>query len=155
MAGRYDRFKSLDEMELGEKFYTPSRTVTEADCVFFTSLAGLKAPVFVDAEYCKKHGKFGQRLVPGLLTASYTAGMMEDILGPYTQAALELSKLTFDKPLFHGDTISCVITVTEKKDTSKPNVGILGILAEQFNQKEEKVFSLSGKFLMMKQRFDE
>jgi len=155
MPGRYDRFKSLDEMALGEKFYTTSRTITEADCVMFTSLAGLKAPVFVDAEYCKKHGKFGQRLVPGLLTASYTAGMMEDILGPYTQAALELSKLTFDKPLFHGDTISCIITVTEKRDTKKPDIGILGILAEQHNQHEERVFSLSGKFLMFKKRFEE
>jgi len=155
MGSRYDRFKTLDEMELGEKFYTPSRTVTEADCVLFTSLAGLKAPLFVDAEYSRKHGKYGQRVVPGLLTASFTAGMMEDILGPFTLAALELSKLTFDAPLFHGDTISCIITVTEKKDTKKPDVGILGILAEQFNQKEEKVFSLSGKFLMLKQRFKE
>ena len=153
MGNRYDRFKSLDEMELGEEFHTPGRTITEADCVMFTSLAGLKAPVFVDEEYCRKHGKFGKRLVPGLLTASYTAGMMEDILGPYTQAALELGRLTFHKPLFHGDTIHCVITVAGKKDTSRPDVGILDIVAEQFNQNDDKVFSLTGKFLMTKARF--
>jgi acyl dehydratase len=152
MASRYDRFKSLDEMELGEQFHSPGRTVTEADCVLFTGIAGLKAPVFVDEEYCRKHGKFGRRLVPGLLTASFTAGMMEDILGPFTLAAIELSQLRFTRPLFHGDTINCVITVTDKKDSSKPGLGVLTILAQQFNQHGEQVFELSGKFLMLKSR---
>ncbi len=155
MGNRYDRFKTLDEMALGEEFHTPGRTVTEADCVLFTSLAGLKAPLFVDDEYARKHGKYGRRVVPGLLTASFTAGMMEDILGPFTLAALELGSLTFTHPLFHGDTISCVITVTEKSDTSKPNIGILSIKAEQFNQNDKKVFELTGKFLMLKQRMAE
>ena len=155
MGNRYDRFKTLDEMALGEEFHTPGRTVTEADCVLFTSLAGLKAPLFVDDEYARKQGKYGRRVVPGLLTAAFTAGMMEDILGPFTLAALELGSLTFTKPLFHGDTIHCVITVTEKSDTRKPNVGILSIKAEQFNQNDEKVFELTGKFLMLKQRIAE
>ena len=62
----YDRFKPLDDMSEGEKFWSSGRTVTEADCVMFTSLAGLKAPLFVDAEYAKKHGKYGQRVVPGV-----------------------------------------------------------------------------------------
>jgi acyl dehydratase len=155
MSNRYDRFKTLNEMALNEEFHTPARTVTEADCVVFTSLAGLKAPLFIDAEYSRKHGKYGRRVGPGLLTASFTAGMMEDILGPFTLAALELGSLTFTKPLFHGDTIHCVITVANKSDTRKPNVGILTIKAEQFNQNDEKVFELTGKFLMLKERVGE
>ena len=80
---------------------------------------------------------------------------MEDVLGPFTQAAVELGSLTFTKPLFHGDTIHCVITVANKTDTSKPAVGILTIKAEQFNQNDEKVFELTGKFLMLKVRVGE
>lgn len=70
-------------------------------------------------------------------------------------AALELGSLTFTKPLFHGDTIHCVITVVDKTDTRKPTVGILTIEAEQFNQNDEKVFELTGKFLMLKERVGE
>jgi acyl dehydratase len=152
MGNRYDRFKALNEMALGEEFHSPGRTVTEADCVLFTGLAGLKAPLFVDAEYSRVHGKYGRRVVPGLLTASFTAGMMEDILGPFTLAALELSTLKFTHPLFHGDTIHCIITVTGKADTSKPDVGVLTIRAQQFNQDDQQVFELTGKFLMLKDR---
>lgn len=152
MGSRYDRFKSLDEMALGEEFHSPGRTVTEADCVLFTGLAGLKAPLFVDEEYARKHGKYGRRVVPGLLTAAFTAGMMEDILGPFTLAALELSTLKFTHPLFHGDTLSCVVTVADKADTSKPDVGILTIRAQQFNQHAQQVFELTGRFLMLKSR---
>lgn len=146
--GMYDRYKPLDDMSEGESFWSHGRTVTEADCVVFTSLAGLKAPLFVDAEYAKKHSKYGQRVVPGLLTAAFTAGMMEDILGPYVLAALELKELKFTAPLFHGDTINCIFTITAIKETSKPDVGKLTVLAEMFKQGEEKVFEWTGTFLM-------
>jgi acyl dehydratase len=48
-----------------------------------------------------------------------------------------------------------VITVADKTDTRKPNIGILTIKAEQFNQNDEKVFELTGKFLMLKERVGE
>ena len=150
--GIYDRFKPLNDMSEGEKFWSAGRTVTEADCVMFTCLAGLKAPLFVDAEYARKHGKYGQRIVPGLLTAAFTAGMMEDVLGPYVLAALEIKELKFVKPLFHGDTINCVFTITKIKETSKPDVGVLSILAEMFKQGEEKVFEWNASFLMRRSK---
>jgi len=151
--GRYDRYKPLDEMEVGEQFWSHGRTVTEADCVLFTSLAGLKAPLFIDEEYSKAHGKYGRRVVPGLLTAAFTAGMMEDILGPYVLAALELSTLRFTAPLYHQDTIHCVFTIQEIKPTSKPDAGVLVILAEMYKQDDTKVFELTGSFIMKRSRF--
>ncbi|HEV2557448.1 MAG TPA: MaoC/PaaZ C-terminal domain-containing protein [Microvirga sp.] len=152
--GMYDRYKSLDEMSEGEKFWSHGRTVTETDCVIFTSLAGLKAPLFVDAEYASKHGKFGKRLVPGLLTAAFTAGMMEDILGPYALAALELRELKFLKPVFHNDTVNCIFTVQSIDHTSTQDTGVLTALAEMFKQDREKVFEWTGVFLMKRTKFD-
>lgn len=152
MADPYDRFQALDEMAVGQEFRSPDCTVTEADCLLFTGLAGLKAPPRVADDHGRKRGQYGQRVAPGLLMAAFTAGMMEDMLGPFALAALDLSMLKFTQPIFHGDTIHCVITVTDKADTANADEGVLSIRAQQFNQHDEQVFELIGKFLMLKCR---
>jgi acyl dehydratase len=55
---------------------------------------------------------------PGLLTASIAAGMLEDILGKYTLAALGLDKFKFKAPVKIGDTLHSEIHVEGLKDTS-------------------------------------
>ena len=94
--------KTYDEYAVGEKFTSYARTMTEADLVNYTNLAGLKLPLFIDVEYCRKHSIFKERVFPGLLTASIAAGMLEDILGKYTLAALGLDKFKF-KGRLSGD----------------------------------------------------
>ena len=91
--------KTYEEYSIGEKFTSYARTMTEADLVNYTCLAGLKLPLFIDDEFCKKHSIFGTRVFPGLMTASIAAGMLEDILGKYTLAALGLDKFKFSAPV--------------------------------------------------------
>jgi methionine synthase II (cobalamin-independent) len=87
--------KQFEDYRLGEEFESYARTVTETDIVNFTCFAGLKLPMFIDEEFSKKHSLYGTRVAPGLMTASLAAGMLEDILGKYTLAALGLDRFKF------------------------------------------------------------
>lgn len=142
--------KIYEEYSLGEKFQSYSRYMTEADLVNYTNLAGLKLPLFIDEEFCKKHSMFGTRVFPGLLTASIAAGMLEDILGKYTLAALGLDKFKFSAPVKIGDTLHCEITVEGKKDTSDGKRGVLTVRISVMNQKNEVPLEFWGSFMMRK-----
>lgn len=144
------RHKMFEEYEIGEVFKSYGRTIGEADLVSFTCFAGLKLPLFIDDEFCRKHTPFDGRIAPGFMTASITAGMMEDILGPYTLAALSLNDFVFSVPVRPGDTIHALITVENKRDTSDGKRGILTVKPETINQRNEKVLEFRGSFLMRK-----
>jgi acyl dehydratase len=140
--------KTYVEYSIGEKFMSYARTMTEADLVNYTNLAGLKLPLFIDAEFCKKHSMFGERVFPGLMTASIAAGMLEDILGKYTIAALGLDKFKFSAPVKIGDTLHSEITVEAKKDTSDGKRGVLTVRISVKNQKGETPLEFWGSFMM-------
>ena len=59
--------KMYEQYEIGEMFESYGRTITEADLVNYTCLAGLKLPMFIDEEFSRKHSIFGTRVAPGLL----------------------------------------------------------------------------------------
>lgn len=145
---QYERYRAFDDFVEGEVIRSLGRTVNEADVVIFTGLAGIKAPLFIDAEYAKTQSRYGRRIVPGLLTASLGAGMMEDILGPYVVAALEIDALKFLAPVFPGDTLSATIHVVATKPTSDGKHGVLTVRTLMTNQDELDVFEFRSKFLM-------
>lgn len=142
--------KTYEEYSLGEKFQSYSRYMTEADLVNYTNLAGLKLPLFIDEEFCKKHSIFGTRVFPGLLTASIAAGMLEDILGKYTLAALGLDKFKFNAPVRIGDTLHCDITVEGLKDVADGKRGVITVRISVMNQKNEMPLEFWGSFMMRK-----
>ena len=142
--------KTYEEYTVGEKFQSYARTMTEADLVNYTNLAGLKLPLFIDDEFCKKHSIFGTRVFPGLLTASIAAGMLEDILGKYTIAALGLDKFKFSAPVRIGDTLHSEITVEALKDTSDGQRGVITVRITVINQKKEVPLEFWGSFMMRK-----
>lgn len=142
--------KIYEEYAVGEVFESYGRTVTEADIVNFTCFAGLKLPMFIDEEFCKKHSMFGTRVAPGLMTASLAAGMLEDILGKYTLAALGLDRFKFTAPVKVGDTLHARITVEGKKDTSTAERGVLSVRVEVINQTGAVPLVFHGAFMMRK-----
>ena len=139
-----------NELEIGQKFRTIGRTITEADIVQFTSLAGLKLPVFIDDEWCRRNTPYGGRISPGLMTAAYAVGMMEDVLGGNTLAALSLDEFRFHLPVRPGDTLRAQVEVAGKRDTSDGVRGILRLTVQVLNQRDEGVMGFAGTFLMRK-----
>jgi 3-hydroxybutyryl-CoA dehydratase len=140
--------KTYDEYEIGEVFESYARTITEADIVNYTCFAGLKLPMFIDEEFSKKHSIFKTRVAPGLLTASIAAGMLEDILGKYTLAALGLDRFKFSAPVKAGDTLHSRITVEEMKDMSDKTRGVLTVRISVVNQTGVVPLEFWGSFMM-------
>lgn len=142
--------KTYDEYSIGEVFESYARTITEADIVNYTCFAGLKLPMFIDEEFSKKHSIFKTRVAPGLLTASIAAGMLEDILGKYTLAALGLDRFKFSAPVKAGDTLHTRITVEGKKDVSDQTRGVLTVRISVVNQTGVVPLEFWGSFMMRK-----
>ena len=142
--------KTFEEYLVGEVFDSYGRTITEADLVNFTCFAGLKLPMFIDEEFSRKHSLYGTRVVPGLMTASIAAGMLEDILGKYTLAALGLDRFKFRAPVKIGDTLHARITVEDLKDVSDKNRGVISVKVEVVNQEGVVPCEFHGAFMMRK-----
>lgn len=142
---------AFDDFQEGQTFDTHGRTVTEADIVNFTGMAGIRLPVFIDDEWCKANTPYGGRIAPGLMTGAFAVGMMEDVLGANTLAALALDGFRFHVPVRPGDTIRARVSITGKRDTSDGKRGILSLKVEVFNQRDELAMEFSGTFLMRKE----
>ncbi len=132
MAGLY-----FDELDVGQVFrHALSRTITEADNVFFTSMTHNPALLHLDEEYCRNETEYGQRLVNSCLTLSLMVGIsvIDTTLGTAV-ANLGWDEVRFPKPLFHGDTIRVETEVVELRDSrSRPDQGVVTFLHRAFNQ---------------------
>lgn len=142
--------KMFEDYEVGEEFTSYGRTITEADLTNYTNLAGLKLPMFIDEHFSKEHSIFGTRVLPGLFTASIAAGMLEDILGKYTLAALGLNDFKFSAPVKIGDTLKARITVEELKEIKEGTRGLITVKVEVVNQDDAVPCVFHGAFMMRK-----
>jgi acyl dehydratase len=98
------------EIEEGQIFTTPSKTLTDAHFLFFSGLTGDNHPIHYDVEYAKST-KFGAPLAHGLLLTGMTA------LGG-SNASFQIDGFVFVeqgsrflKPAKIGDTIHTQLTV--------------------------------------------
>jgi acyl dehydratase len=106
-----------DDYEVGERFTTLGRTLTNADIRMFIGATDASHPAHVDAEYCKRH-PFGKMTVPGALTIGVVDGIVVRYLVP---AGLKLAhygydKIRFLKPVYPGDTLSLRAEVIGKRE---------------------------------------
>ena len=137
MAGLY-----FDELKVGQVFkHAISRTLTEADNVFFSALTHNPALLHLDEEYCKQHTEFGQRIVNSCFTLGLMVGIsISDTTLGTAVANLGWDEVRFPKPLFHGDTIRVETEVLElRASKSRPDQGIVTFMHRAYNQHGELV----------------
>jgi acyl dehydratase len=114
-----------DEFNAGQKFFTARRTVTESDVTAFAGLSGDFNPLHTDAVYMADH-PMKKRIAHGMLGMSIATGLANQ-LGIYegtTLALLEM-KIKYTGAVFFGDTVQLEITVKEKKESKKPDRGVV------------------------------
>jgi acyl dehydratase len=141
------RGKTFDDLRIGDEVATIGRTITETDVVNFAGVSGDFHPEHMNDEYAKK-GPIGRRIVHGLLTTAAATGMVNQtgITEGTTIAVLEM-KQKFLKPVKFGDTIHSVFRIADKKETRKPDRGIVTATLTVLNQKDEAV--LEAEIVMM------
>ncbi len=148
MQGKY-----LDELNVGEEYITPSRTLTETDVVMFAAMSGDYNELHTSEEVMKG-SQFGKRLVHGLLGLSISHGLIFrlGILDGTAIALLGVDTWQFKGPLFFGDTIRVKVKIAEVRPSkSKPDRGILKLHMEIINQ-DDTVVQSGYKTLMMKRK---
>jgi acyl dehydratase len=96
----------FEDFQVGQRFTTPARTVTEADIANFAGVSGDFNPIHTDAEFARST-PFGERIAHGLLVLSMLTGLRQrsgHFEGTIV-AWLEIRNYRFLKPVFIGDTV--------------------------------------------------
>ena len=136
----------FEDLKVGDTYQGASKTMTPTHCIMFGGITGDRHPLHNDLEYCKARG-LPERVVHGSLNiATVTIGAcpLSDQLIDSVLFFLEQSA-RFIKPVFLGDTVSAVHTISEL--IPKQGKGILRIHSVMTNQRKEVV--LEGEQVFM------
>jgi acyl dehydratase len=134
----------FEDFEVGDTAVSQSRTVTESDIVNFIGISGIYEELHMSTEYIRKHSMFGKRIAPGPLTFTFQEGLFVQMgLMHHTgMALLAIENMTWPNPVFCGDTIHVEVEVLAKRETSKPDRGVLTFGHTVRNQTDEIVMTL-------------
>ncbi|WP_049970432.1 MaoC family dehydratase [Haladaptatus cibarius] len=128
MTGLY-----YEEFEVGETItHEKRRTVSESDNQQFCDMTMNQQPLHLDEEFASDT-QFGERLVNGLYTMSLAVGVsIPDTTEGTIVANLSYDNVSHPNPVFHGDTIRAQSTVTDKRETSDGERGVVTMHVEVF-----------------------
>ena len=146
MTGLY-----FEEFTVGETIeHDRRRTISEADNQRFCDMTMNQQPLHLDAEFAADT-QFGERLVNGIYTMALAVGMTI----PETTDGTAVANLSYDdvqhpEPVFHGDTVRAESTVTDKRETSDGERGVVTMRVEVFNQDDDVVCSFDRTALLQK-----
>ena len=133
----------FDDYKIGATYTTLARTVSETDIVNFVNLCGFTEPLFMDMEYVAKESVLGGRAAPGALTLAYSEGLvMQTGLIHGTGLAWLGGEVRVTAPVLAGDTIRVEIEIADKRETKKPDRGIVTYKHRVLNQRGETVMEL-------------
>ena len=129
------RGKYFEDFEVGQEFISPARTITLTDIVNFACLSGDFNEVHTNFEYCKTT-PFGEPIAHGPLVYAVMAGLQyaSGINDGTLIALLQNDQWRMLVPVKHGDTIRARVRVLEKKETSKPDRGVIVVQREVVKQ---------------------
>jgi acyl dehydratase len=128
----------FEDVQLGEEYTSPGRTVTEADIVIFAGLSGDYNVLHTDAEHMKA-SLFGERIAHGLLGLSIQQGLLDRVIPGQAVGPLAAVKWKFKGPIKIGDTIHVEARVTAKRDGEQPGWGVVTVARRVVNQRGEVV----------------
>nr|WP_319514509.1 MaoC/PaaZ C-terminal domain-containing protein [uncultured Cohaesibacter sp.] len=131
--------KFFDDFEIGEKYTSGRRTITETDIVNFAGISGDFNPLHMD-EIFANSTVHGGKIAHGALIFAISTGLFNQCGfsdGPTQIANLGLNGLDYKRPVKPGDTIHLEIEVSGKRETSKGGRGIVEFHVDVVNQRDE------------------
>jgi len=140
----------FEDFAVGARLPTRARTITDADHEAFCKLVGYDVPLFLDHAYAGSRGLRG-RLCPSHLIMSFSTAMTGDLFTDTIIAMVALDNARFLAPVYPGDTIRTEVEVLEKRETSKPDRGIVVFRDHVYNQHGQEVFT-NDKTVLLKRR---
>ena len=141
--------RSFADLQVGETFRSPSRTVTEAHFSAFQALSGDNHPIHYDIEFCRAPGLRGM-LAHGFQVLCFSAigaGSFPHEIGDVLIGFVEQSS-KFLKGVYVGDTLYPQLTIAEL--VSQRTTGVVVMAATIHNQDTELVLTGEQKYLLRK-----
>lgn len=147
------RGKYFEELTEGQVFWSSGRTVTDGDISDFAHISGDYNPLHMDDQYVKEHSVFPRRPPHGPLGLLFALGMYDRIglLEGTGMAFLDLD-WKFLKPVIVGDTLHAKVVIASKKETRKPDRGVITLHIEMHNQKDEVVQEGNHSFMIRRKQ---
>lgn len=139
-----------EELEIGQRFETPRRTVIDADIGAFAGLTADFNPLHMD-EIFAGESDFKGRITHGPMIVGMAFGLASRA-GLMDGTVLGLLDIAwkFIKPVRPGDTISVVVTIMDKRPTKKADRGVVTLQLDVLNQHGETVQVGTAKVLVRK-----
>lgn len=144
-----------EDWEVGRQWETAGRTMTEAAIEICAGLSGDYNPLHTDEEFARV-GPFGTRIAHGPLVYLFAAGLLYQLhlYDDTLVAFLGFDKLHFTGPVRAGDTIRARIKVTERRQTSQGDRGVVKRELQVLNQRDEVVLDAVQAFLIRRRSAD-
>jgi 3-hydroxybutyryl-CoA dehydratase len=115
---------SLDELQVGDDWISPSRTITETDVINFAGLSGDFNPIHVNHQYARE-SVFGKPVAHGLLGLAIASGLATQAPRVRTIALLAILEWKFVEPLAPGDTIHVETRIEAIESRSRGRRGVV------------------------------
>ncbi len=135
-----------EDFEIGQTLETENVTIDKEHALAFAREYDPQA-MHVD-ERAAQETPHGTLIVSGWQTAAITMKLkttskLVEISGGLL--GLGIDKLRWPRPVYPGDTLHAVITITDKRlSQSKPTHGVMKYTIETFNQKNELAMSMEA-----------
>jgi acyl dehydratase len=138
----------FQELEVGQKFQTHRRTITETDLVSFINVTGMLEVIFLEASALEGRGGIAGRPVPAALTYSIIEGfVLQTMIQGTGMAMLELTQKVL-APVRVGDTIRAIVEVTAIRPTSKGNRAVVDSSFVVLNQHDQPVMTYTARRML-------
>lgn len=138
-----------EDFQVGDRYPTYGRTVTEGDLSLFCAFVGYHVPLFIDEEYARRT-PYGGRIAPSAFTMSISTAMTESLYRTTMIALLGVDRGRFLAPVRAGDTIRTEVEVVSKRETRDPTRGIVVFRDHVLNQRDETVFQIDKTTLVQR-----
>ena len=129
----------FDDFQVGARYPTRVRTITDADHEAFCRLVGYEVPLFLDSAYARARG-LPERICPSHLVMSFSTAMTGDLFADSVVALVAIENARFLAMVRPGDSLRTEVEVLEKRDTSDPHRGIVVFRDHVYNQDGTEVF---------------
>src|SRR5882757_6041995 len=147
---KIERGHYFEDFEIGHLFkHHWGRTITEGDNSFFSSVTMNFNPSYFNREYAQSLG-YKNVVVNHMLVMNVVFGLSVEDLSERAIAHLGYEKLKFLATVYPGDTITSESLVLSKRDTSKPDRGVVKFRTTGHNQRGEKVLEYERPVLIRK-----
>ena len=139
----------FEDLRVGEKYYIPSRTLSDANFAAFQSASADNHPIHYDIEYCRNRG-YPNLLAHGfqvLIQTAAGAGNFAHLISDSLVAFVEQSS-KFVAPVFSGDTVYPELKIAEL--VPQNTTGVVIVNSRVHNQRKQLVLEGMQKYIVCK-----